>query len=168
MASTALIAQVIFNRFKTEDEQVYVTLPEVIDVLSSLFHGIFSPRQIDRAVNGFAENRGLASELAFFNEKEFADLMNRLLDLFMEEVDANGDGFISRKEFYDNLCQVYGWQARLAKRHIHRTYDNAVKHCDMDGDDLLSRDELQELLRKLALGEISPADVFSVPKLVIL
>ena len=89
-------------------------------------------------------------------------------------------------------------------RHIHRTYDNAVKHCDMDGDDLLSRDELQELLRyphdevafrpsfvsipsfryfivlsvrllcslricrKLALGEISPADVFSVPKLVIL
>ena len=67
-------------------------------------------------MNGFAENRGLASELAFFNEKEFADLMNRLLDLFMEEVDANGDGFISRKEFYDNLCQVYGWQARLAKR----------------------------------------------------
>lgn len=59
-----------------------------------------------------------------------------------EDVDKNGDGCISRKEFYDNMYAVYGWQAWLAKGHIHKTFDRAVKQGDLNGDGIMSIEEV--------------------------
>jgi hypothetical protein len=44
------------------------------------------------------------------NKREFKSLVDRIIVEWIESVDKDGDGLISRKEFYDNLNSVYGWQ----------------------------------------------------------
>jgi len=58
----------------------------------------------------------------------------------VEDLDVNGDGVISKSEFYDNFAKVYGWQAWLAKRAIHKTFDKVLQESDGDGDGKLSKE----------------------------
>lgn len=113
--------------------------------------------------------------MEIMNKREFKRLVDRLIDEWIESADKNGDGAISRKEFYDNFYSVYGWQgslllatrrcrqinfrqprvqctflhhkyslllAWLAKKHINKTFDQALKFADSDGDELMSKEEV--------------------------
>eukprot|EP01102_Stenamoeba_stenopodia_P014581 TRINITY_DN4861_c0_g1_i1.p1 TRINITY_DN4861_c0_g1~~TRINITY_DN4861_c0_g1_i1.p1 ORF type:complete len:197 (-),score=35.91 TRINITY_DN4861_c0_g1_i1:57-566(-) len=133
-------SEAIFHSLKTTPTQTVVTIEEVIAVLQQVMSGIMKPQAVDDMVVKFANSRGLASELSSFNEKEFKDLMNRIISDIVDEWDANGDGAISKNEFYDNLAKVYGWQAWLAKRAIHKTFEKVLKESDNDGDGLLSKE----------------------------
>jgi Ca2+-binding EF-hand superfamily protein len=50
--------------------------------------------------------RGLVSEVSEMNKKEFKELLDRVLDDWMQEVDKDGDGTISKKEFLNNVQNV--------------------------------------------------------------
>jgi len=117
-------------------------------------------------VLNFGESHGISSEISYFNEREFKELMNRILDNWMEEMNVNNDGSISKQEFYRNICKVYGWQAWLAKPSIKKTFDNFIRHVDINGDQRLSKEELKLLIKKFAVGELDPVEVFEIPSIV--
>jgi len=116
-------------------------------------------------VDNFGQSQGIASELSHFSLKDFTALFNRLLDEMFEEMDTDNSGGVSKKEFYRNLRSSMGWQAKIIKKHINKTFDNAIKAGDLDGDQNLDKQEIKLLLRKIALGEIKTSDIISLPPL---
>ncbi|KAL6067735.1 E3 ubiquitin-protein ligase RBBP6 [Balamuthia mandrillaris] len=156
---------IIFGQLKTRPEQTEVTIDEVISVLSRLLKGLLTASQVESMVCKYCNSKGITSEVSCLNEREFKGLMNRLLDEWIEEMDTDKNGSISKTEFYNNLKEVHGWQTWLIKSHINKTFDNAVAAADVDGDQQLGKEEIKALLKKFAVGELEMSSVLCLPPL---
>lgn len=89
----------IFETLKSvscqETETVYID--EVLDLLKSICEGFAKPKIVENIVYHYAREAGILSEISYFNEREFKELMNRLIDEWFEAVDRDGDGLITKK-----------------------------------------------------------------------
>jgi len=153
----------IFRAMKENPNDKEVDYQQLTKFMTKLLAGLMKQEQVVQMIDSFSSEKGITSELSRFNLKDFTQLLNRLLDDLFDEMDTDKSGGVSKQEFYENLRLNYGWQARMAKKHIEKTFDNAIKMGDLDGDSTLDKQEIKLLLRKIALGEVDTSQLVSVP-----
>ena len=63
--------------------------------------GLMREDHVKAMVTNFASNKGIRSEISFFNEKEFRSILNRLLDEWIDELKSDESGEVSKTILYD-------------------------------------------------------------------
>lgn len=149
---------------KEEDDSRIVTMDTLISSLSRMFKGILSPNEVQEAVIVLSRKTGMASEIAFFDEKEFNTIMNRIFEDCWDSLAQSTSEEISKKDLTLFISSTFTLpQIFLMKKHLKKTFDNLI-NLQKAPRKTISKQEMKETLVKVAVGEISLSRIISWPK----